>query len=153
VPAEQGTENLSVVYDHRGPHPVNAVIENGRSVTELMGFLVFCFFCVPHVTANERQFAQQICSEALSAAGPSFHRATLTAPSQGGETRNETEMNSRPVQDELFITPGLRVSVPARQPAGARKKSAARSRCLRCTRDCQPRPRVVVRAASRCGRP
>jgi hypothetical protein len=76
VPAEQGRENLSVVYDHRGPRPVNAIIENGRSVTQLMGFLVSCFSCVPHVTANERQFAQQICSVALSAAGPSFHRAT-----------------------------------------------------------------------------
>ena len=45
MPAEQGTEKLSVVYDHRGPRPVNAVIENGRSVTELMGFLVSCFSC------------------------------------------------------------------------------------------------------------
>ena len=48
MPAEQGTENLSVVYDHRGPRPVNAIIENGRSVTQLMGFLVSCFSCVPH---------------------------------------------------------------------------------------------------------
>ncbi len=76
MPAEQGRENRSVVYDHRGPHPVNAIIENVRSVTQVMGFLVSCFSCVPHVTANERQFAQQICSEALSVAGPSFHRAT-----------------------------------------------------------------------------
>ena len=30
-------------------------------------------------------------------------------------------MNSRPVQDELFITPGLRVSVLTHQPAGAGK--------------------------------
>ena len=37
--AEQGTENLSVVYDQRGPRPVNAIIENGRSVTQLMGIL------------------------------------------------------------------------------------------------------------------
>ena len=73
MPAERGTENLSVVYDHRGPRPVNTIIENGRSVTQLMGFLVSYFSCVPHVTANDRQFAQQICSEALGAAGPSFH--------------------------------------------------------------------------------
>ena len=53
-----------------GSRPVNAIIENGRSVTQLMGFLVSCFSCVPHVTANERQFAEQICSEALSAAEP-----------------------------------------------------------------------------------
>ncbi len=66
MPAEQGTENLSFVYDHRGPRPVNAIIENGRNVTEVMGFLVSCFSCVPHVTANERQFTQQIRSEALS---------------------------------------------------------------------------------------
>ena len=39
MPAEQGTENLSVVYDHRGPRPVNAIIENGRSITQLIGFL------------------------------------------------------------------------------------------------------------------
>ncbi len=44
MPAEQGTENLSVVYDQRGPRPVNAIIENGRSVTQLMGILVSCFW-------------------------------------------------------------------------------------------------------------
>ncbi len=38
MPAEQGTENLSVVYDHRGPRPVNAIIENVRSVTQRYGF-------------------------------------------------------------------------------------------------------------------
>ncbi len=27
-----------------GPRPVNAIIENGRSVTQLMGFLVSCFW-------------------------------------------------------------------------------------------------------------
>ncbi len=52
MPAERGTENLSLVYDHRGPHPANAIIENVRSVTQLMGFLVSF---VPHVTADERQ--------------------------------------------------------------------------------------------------
>ncbi len=87
MPAEQGTENLSVVYDHHGPRPVNAIIENGRSVTQLMGFLVSCFSCVPHVTANERQFAQQICSEALGAAGPSFHRASLPPLRKGGNAQ------------------------------------------------------------------
>ncbi len=66
MPAEQGRENLSVIYDHRGPRPVNATIENVRSVTQLMGILVSCLSCVPDVTANERQFAQQICSAALS---------------------------------------------------------------------------------------
>ena len=65
MPAEQGRENLSVVYDHRGPRPVNAIIENVRSVTELMGFLVSCISCVPHVTANERQF----CATNLLASG------------------------------------------------------------------------------------
>ena len=57
---------------------MTAIIDNGRSVTQLMGFLVSCFSCGPHVTANERRFEQQICSEALSAAGPSFHRASFT---------------------------------------------------------------------------
>ncbi len=77
MPAEQGRENLSVVYDHRGPRPVNAIIENGRSVTQLMGFLVSCFSCVPHVTANERQFATNLLGS-VKCGRAGFHRATLT---------------------------------------------------------------------------
>ena len=57
------------------------------------------------------------CPSAGAAAEPSRTRTAyqasvppgpppLTPPSQGGETRNETGMNSRPLQDELFITPG-----------------------------------------------
>jgi hypothetical protein len=60
------------------------------------------------------------------------------SPSQGGETRDETGMDSRPVHDELFNTPGSGGVVPARSITA----DAVRTRGLACQNTGEQQPEV-----------